>query len=449
MSENSTITAETIGVFTRDQAEILSARKTEPDWLRAQRLRAQEIFEQTPMPDTRPEEWRYTPIADMLKLEAVEFADEAKPVSGAGELPAGLEALMADAGDAGARLVQIDASLVMHEVPEELAEQGVVFTSLDAAVRDHSELVERYLGTAAGADIGKFSALDAAFWSGGTFLYVPKGVRVELPLRAFRWLTRPGTASATRTLVIAERDAEVTLIDEYASEDFERQTLSLGGTEIFAADGAKVSYFAVQRWGRGVVHLTTDRVVSGRDARISSLNVALGSDVTRSDVQCKLDAPGAHADLLGLYIADGAQHFDHETLQDHVAPHASSNLLFKGALFDKGRSVFRGLIRVHPGAQRTDAYQTNRNLILSNKARADSLPNLEIGADDVRCSHAATIGQLDTEEIFYLQSRGIREREAVRLVIFGFFGEVLDQIPHGAVRAELVRAIEKKLHENR
>jgi Fe-S cluster assembly protein SufD len=150
--------------------------------------------------------------------------------------------------------------------------------------------------------------------------------------------------------------------------------------------------------------------------------------------------------MLGLYLAEGTQHFDHETLQDHIAPHATSNLLYKGALNDTSRSVFRGMIRVHPGAQRTDSYQTNRNLILSGKARADSLPNLEIGADDVRCSHAATVGQLDEEEIFYLLSRGIPKVEAIKLVIFGFFGEVLRQLELDEVRNELVRAIERKVY---
>src|SRR5690606_31731374 len=142
-------------------------------------------------------------------------------------------------------------------------------------------------------------------------------------------------------------------------------------------EGAKVTYVALQRFGAGVAHLSTDRLAAGRDARITTLYVTLGSDVTRADIQCRLKAPGSHVDMLGLYIAEGTQHFDHETLQDHIAPHASSNLLFKGALTDTGRSIFRGLIRVHEGAQRTDAYQTNRNLILSEGARADSLPNLE------------------------------------------------------------------------
>ncbi len=437
---------ETPGPFSRDQVEMLSTRKVEPAWLREQRMHAHEVFAATPMPDTSPEEWRYTDIRKLLDLNDLELAEERGPVSSVSDLPTNLAALIGKVGGEGAQLVQVDASVVSRTVPQSLDAQGVIFMSLEQAVNDRPELVQKYLGTATNAEAGKFAALNSAFWSGGTFLYVPKDVKVEVPLRSFRWISGESGSVFGRTLIVAEPNAEVALVDELTSDDFDEQTLSNGATEIFAAEGAKVTYVAVQRWGSGVVHLTTDRLVAGRDARITTLNVALGSDVTRTDIQCQLKSPGAHVDMLGLYIAEGKQHIDNETLQDHQAPHASSNLLFKGALTDFGRSVFRGLIRVHPNAQRTDAYQTNRNLILSDKARADSLPNLEIAADDVRCSHAATVGQLDVEEIFYLQSRGIHKKEAVRLVIFGFFGEVLDQLELKDVRQELIEAIERKLH---
>ncbi|HET7321769.1 MAG TPA: Fe-S cluster assembly protein SufD, partial [Longimicrobiaceae bacterium] len=345
-----------------------------------------------------------------------------------------------------ARLAQVDSSVVLRELPEELSSQGVILMGLDEAVREHPELVQKHLGSAITPEAGKFAAMNAALWAGGTFLYVPEKVRVEIPVRSFRWITRGGSAVFGRTLIVAEPFSEISVVDELASDDFEGTTLSNGAAEIFAAEGARVTYVSLQRYGAGVVHLSTDRLVAQRDARITALYTALGADTARADARCILQAPGSHVDMLGLYLAEGKQHFDHETLQDHVAPHASSNLLFKGALQDEGRSVFRGLIRVHPHAQRTDAYQTNRNLILSSTARADSLPNLEIGADDVRCSHAATVGQLDEDEIFYLLSRGIPKKEAIRLVIFGFYGEVLQQLDLTEVREELTRAIEGKLY---
>jgi Fe-S cluster assembly protein SufD len=400
--------AEPLGHFTRDQVEILSARKVEPEWLREQRLGAHELFASLPLPDTRSEEWRYTDIGSLLKLEEIRTSEDAQAVSSVEELPEGLRTLLAEAGEASARLMQVDGTVAFRDLPQELAAQGVVFTSLEHAVREHPELVQQYLGTAVTEEDGKFAALNAALWSGGTFLYVPKNVRVEIPVRAYRWLTAAaGGSQFGRTLIVAEEFAEVALMEELGSDAVQGQALSNGATEIFAAEGAKVTYVTMQRFGAGVVHLTTDRLIAGRDAKITSVYTTLGSDVTRADVRCRLQAPGSHVDMLGVYMAEGSQHFDHETLQDHISPHASSNLLFKGALTDQGRSVFRGLIRVHPKAQRTDAYQTNRNLILSKDARADSLPNLEIGADDVRCSHAATVGQLDQEEIFYLMSRGL------------------------------------------
>jgi Fe-S cluster assembly protein SufD len=440
------ITAEEVGAFTPEQVELLSARRAEPGWLRTRREAAYGVFAETPMPDTRPEEWRYTPIREMLDLGALRVAEESQPVASVEALPGELVQLVRGAGSAAGTMVQIGGSVVYRDVAETLAGQGVIFTSLEQAVREHAGLVEQHLGSAIGPEDGKFAAQNAAFWTGGTFLYVPANVRVELPVRSFRWLGGGGTALFGRTLIVAEEFAEIALVDELASSDLDLATLANGATEIIAGEGAKVTYVSLQRLGRGVLHLTTDRLVSGRDAKITTVYVTLGSDVTRADIQCRLQAPGAHVDMLGLYLAEGKQHLDHETLQDHIAPHASSNLLFKGALTDRGRSVFRGLIRVHPGAQRTDAYQTNRNLILSEGARADSLPNLEIAADDVRCSHAATVGHLDKEEVFYLQSRGIPYSEAMRLVIFGFFGEVLEQLELEEVRRELVGAIETKLY---
>jgi Fe-S cluster assembly protein SufD len=440
---NTSVAAEAPGVFTRDQVEILSARKVEADWLRSARQQAHGVFAETPMPTTEAEEWRYTDIGRMLSLGAFSFADEAAPAGSVDALPAGIRDLVNAAK--GARAVQVDASVVLRELPAELASQGVVLASLESAAGEHAELVRRHLGSAVTPADGKFAAMSNAFWSGGFFLYVPKNVRIETPVRLFRWITGAGTAAFGRLLIVAEAGAEVAIVDELASDAFSSPTLSVGAAEIVAEEGAKVTYVSVQRFGAGVSHLSTDRLVAGRDAKITTLYTTLGGDLSRADVQCKLQAPGAHVDMLGVYIAQGTQHFDNETLQDHIAPHASSNLLFKGALQDTGRSVFRGLIRVHPKAQRTDAYQTNRNLLLSTGARADSLPNLEIQADDVRCSHAATVGQLDEEELFYLLSRGIRRNEAVRLVVFGFFGEVLDQLPLEDVRAELVRAVELKL----
>src|SRR5690606_8421930 len=226
-----------------------------------------------------------------------------------------------------ATLVQVDASVVQRELPAELSAAGVIFTSLEQAVQEHPELIQRYLATAVSEQDGKSAALNTAAWTGGTFLYVPRDVRVEVPLRSFRWISAEGSSLFGRTLIVAEANAEVAVMDEVGSPDFAGQTFSNGAAEIFASEGAKVTYVSLQRWGSGVVHLTTDRLVAGRDARITTLYTTLGSDVTRADVRCRLQAPGAHVDMLGLYLGEGKQHFDHETLQDHISAHASSNLL--------------------------------------------------------------------------------------------------------------------------
>jgi Fe-S cluster assembly protein SufD len=214
---------------------------------------------------------------------------------------------------------------------------------------------------------------------------------------------------------------------------------------VIAGNSADVQYVALQSWGKGVRHIATQRTIAGRDANVDTLVVNLGASVSRVDLAASLEGPGARSDMLGLYFAQGTQHFDHNTRQDHKVPHATSDLLYKGALYDKTRAIFRGIIKVFPKAQRTDAYQTNRNLLLSNQAEATSLPNLEIEADDVRCSHAATVGHLDQEELFYIMTRGVSRHDAERLVVFGFFGEVLERLPMPQVVEELRAAIAQRI----
>ena len=294
-------------------------------------------------------------------------------------------------------------------------------------------------------DQDKLAALNGAAWAGGVFVYVPANVEIKDPIRVARWLPESGVAVFPRTLIVAERHSHVAYVDEFASPDFDEPTLSLGAVEVIADEGADVQYVAVQQWGAGVRHLSIQRTLAQRDANLDTLVVNLGATVSRVDLNARLEGPGARSDMLGLYFARGDQHFDHNTRQDHVSPNANSDLLYKGALYDRSKTVFRGVIRVFPNAQRTDAYQTNRNLLLSENAEAVSLPNLEIEADDVKCSHGATVGQLDEEELFYLQSRGLNKRQAERLVIFGFFGEVLDRLPLPGVVEELKRAIEAKI----
>lgn len=418
----------------------------EPAWLQQRRLDAWQSYEGMPLPTTELEQWRYTNLAKVLDLAALHLGSTKALPDDPSSYPPALRQAMDEDREAAGHLVMIDGAVVHTDIRAELAERGVVLMSLRQAVRERPELLERYLATeAVPASSSKFAALNAALWSDGILLYVPRGVRLEQPVRVTRWLSETGAAFFSRTLIVAEPTSQVSYVDEILSDDFEAQTLTSSAVEVLTQDGAQVQYVAVQRLGRGAFYQSEQRTLAQRDSTLDTLNVNLGASVSRVDLNARLLGPGANSDMLGLYFGDADQHFDHNTSQDHVAPHAHSDLLYKGALDDSSRAVFRGIIRVEPGAQHTDAYQTNRNMLLSEQARADSLPNLEIEADDVKCSHGATVGQLDEESLFYLMSRGLERERAERLVVLGFLGEVLSRLPLGGVVEKVTRAIEAKL----
>ena len=421
----------------------------EPDWLRERRLHAWEVYEATPMPTTKLEEWRYTDLSRKLDLDALALSSAPGAPDHPDAWPEGLRRAMAEDRAASGHLVVIDGHVVHTDLDAELAAKGVVLESLHDAVVNHPELVRDVLATAAvPPEEGKFPALNAALWNDGVFLYVPRGVRLELPVRVTRWLSEEGTATFSRVLMVAEAASQVSYVDEVLSDDFQRQSFTSTAVEVIARDGAQVQYVAVQRLGRGAFYQSVQRTLAYRDATLDTLNVALGASTTRVDLNARLLGEGANSDMLGLYFGDGEQHFDFNTSQDHEVPNTASDLLYKGALDGTSVGVFRGIIRVHPGAQRTDAYQTNRNLLLSEDARAVSLPNLEIEADDVKCSHGATVGQLDPEAKFYLMSRGLTRTQAERLVVLGFLGEVLSRLPLGGVVEKVTRVIEEKLAQH-
>jgi Fe-S cluster assembly protein SufD len=429
--------------FNRAAVERLAAES--PEWLKGPRLHAWNVYERTPLPTTHLEQWRYTDLRRRLKLDPLKLSAGQRLPDDPTEWPAKLRAAMDEDREASGHLVVVNGRVVHADVRPDLAQKGVLLTSLgDAAVR-HGELVQRHLAEAVPAEEGKFAALNAALWTDGVLLHVPRGVTLEHPVRVTRWFDQAGAAFFSRTLIVAEPLSRVSYVDELISEDLSPQMLTSTVVEVLARDGSQVQYVALQRLGKGAFYLSQQRTLAGRDAKLDTLNVSLGGTTTRVDLNARLLGPGANSDMLGLYFGDADQHFDHNTSQDHVAPNARSDLLYKGALADRSRAVFRGIIHVHPGAQRTDAYQTNRNLLMSEHARADSLPNLEIEADDVKCSHAATVGQLDEEMLFYLLARGLSREQAERLVVLGFLGEVLSKLPMGGVVEKATRVITEKL----
>lgn len=321
----------------------------------------------------------------------------------------------------------------------------MVFTSLSEAVRTHPDLVRAHLGSVVGHEENRFRALHAALWSGGTFLYVPRGVEVDLPLVTGTWLTRDGAAYLPHTLVVADEQSRVTLVELSGSETGTARTLVNHAVELVPKAGAQVRYVNLEDWGRNVWELGIVRMALDRDSTVNTLMVAFGAGLVKTNVESRLQGPGSTSEMLGVLFGDDAQHFDYHTLQEHVAPSTTSDLLYKGALKDTARSVFSGLIRANYGAQKTNAFQLNRNLILSEGARADSMPKLEIMANDLRCTHGASTSRLNEDQIFYLMSRGLGRATAVRMMVDGFFAEIFDRIPLEMVRQRLGEAIERKM----
>jgi Fe-S cluster assembly protein SufD len=426
------------GLLDVTREEALARSAGQPPWLSELRSRAFGAFETLEFPTRELEEWRYTDVSQ-LRLGDVRPADPTSATA-----PGEARALL-EGKEAAATVLLVGGAVAEITLDPELASQGVVVQDLATAAAERPDLVREHLGSAVAMDADRLAALNGALWSAGVFVHVPRGVRVEAPIRVVHWMSEGGVAIFPRTLIVAEANSHLAYVDEFASPDMDRPALSLGVAEVIAREGADVQYVALQQWGQGVHHLSIQRTIAGRDSNLDTLVVNFGASVARVDLAASLEGQGSRSDMLGLYFARGDQHFDHNTRQDHVSSHANSDLLYKGALFDRSKTIFRGVIRVFPGAQRTDAYQTNRNLLLSERAEAVSLPNLEIEADDVKCSHGATVGQLDEEEMFYLRSRGLTREQAEKLVIFGFFGEVLDRLPLPGVVEELKQAIEAKI----
>ncbi|MEX0984796.1 MAG: Fe-S cluster assembly protein SufD, partial [Actinomycetota bacterium] len=349
-----------------------------------------------------------------------------------------------DDASLAATMLQHNSSVVMTTSGQDLESRGVIFCDLDVAAQKYPDLVEPHLHRLVPTGRTRFTALHGAFRTGGTFLYVPADVALEMPLQTLTYLDADGAAVFPHTLLVAEQGAEVTFIDRYASPALEHG-FSDAIAEIVVGDGAHVRYVSIQEWGSGVTHLGIQRAELGRDADFRSLSIGLGASLSRAETETILAAPGGSSEMLGIFFGDEQQHFDHRTIQDHVAPNCTSDLLYKGALRDSSRAVYSGWVHVRPDAQKTVAMQTSRNIVLSEHAKADAIPNLEIEANDVRCGHAASVGPVDDEAVFYLESRGIPHDEAERLIVTGFFQEVLDRVSIEEVRRGGELAIQEEL----
>ena len=423
---------------------LIASRAFEPDWMRDVRLDAWRILQDTPPPTRNDEAWRRTDFSALKFEEVATLAQDDDLKTALKRTPMPVRNVVRDRQASGA-LLQVDGLVGGNWLDEPLRQRGVIFAHMDAALREHGDLLKRYFMTEiVKPNDGYFAALHAAFWQGGAFLYVPAGVDVAMPLRAATWLSEHA-ASFTHTLIVVEREARVVFIDEYASRTQNRQAMVCGAVEMQVGPGAQLDYVNWQDWGRDVFNFTHERAVVERDATPHWIVAGLGSRLTKSFLDSRLVGEGSAVLMSGVYFVDGTQHMDYDTEQNHVAGHARSDLLYKGALKDKARAVWQGNIRVYPSAQRTDAYQANRNLALSHEARTDSIPGLEIEANDVRCTHGSAVSQIDREEVFYLMTRGVPKPVAEQLIVNAFFQPVLDRIPHKSVRRRLERSFAAKM----
>lgn len=434
-------TTDTSLALSRESALALAERHGEVQWMRELRLAAWDTYAALPMPTMRDEEWRRTDIRS-IKFDALRLAAP----NGHAPIPAewlpAPDALQTRSGV----LVQHDATAVHRAVASDLP-PGVILTDTNTAVREHPDLVRaHFMREAVKPEFSKFAALNGALWSGGTFLYVPDDTVVSLPLQSSLWLDAPGCGIFPHTLVVVGRNSSVTLVEETGSRAADG-TLNVPVVELILGEGARLTYVTLQEFDDSPNQIGIHRAVLERDAQLTWVTATLGGRLSKLNLDTELRGPGTNAEILGLYFASGSEVLDFHTLQDHIAPHAGSDLLFRGVLKDQARTIFSGLIRVHEGAQKTDAYQKNNNLILSPQARADSIPNLEIAANDVRCSHGATAGKVAEDQLFYLMCRGLSRREAERLIVTGFLVPLIERVPLEDLRQRLYAIVESKMDE--
>jgi Fe-S cluster assembly protein SufD len=382
-----------------------------------------ERYRALPLPSTTDEPWRFT---DLKGFDPDAFVSNGHV---GGQSPDVSAQTMLELDVAGLATASEDG------IEIERAPNGVTFEPL----RDHE-----LLGTLVGAD-EKFAAHNAALWEHGLLVHVPKGLVLEQPLYVRIANTREAGALFWRLLVVAEPESRFSVVEEYASASPELSGYSNAVAELFVGEGAKVEYVSLQNLSAATWHFASHRARVDRDAELDWVAGGFGSKKGKTRIQNDLAGSGATSRVTGAYFADGEQHLDYDTFQEHIAPNTTSDFAFKGALRDQATAVWRGMIKVEPDAQKTNAYQENRNLILSEQAHADSIPGLEIEANDVRCTHGATISPVNRDELFYAMARGISRGEAERLIVRGFFTDVLNRIELEPVREAVTEALEARI----
>lgn len=414
----------------------------EPTWLGDSRKAAWSAFQAADWPNRTQEDWMRSDLRG-FKLDKYALS-ASKPQADLSE--AGIPVWLTEGVELAGSIQTLDGHTVVESLTQEYADKGVLFGDLSRLASEQPELVKEHLHSVVSTDEDRFAMLHTACWHGGQLLYVPRGVTLEKPFHVVAGL-RDGGTDTGHTLIIVEEGASATFLYESNSNDASAQGLHCGGVEIIVKPGGNLRYVNLQDWGRGVWHFAHQKAQIHRDAAIQWTIAALGSKFSQVAQSVSLVGEGAHSQVNGVLFTQENQRLTYNTIQHHKAAHCRSDFLYKSALQDKSRTVWRGMIAVDPGAQKTDGYQRNDNLLLSDQARADSIPGLEILADDVRCTHGSTSGKVDEELIFYAQSRGFTRKEAVRMIVTGFFQQIFDRITIESVREALGLSIARQVRE--
>lgn len=421
--------------------EAFLATRDEPAWVTESRRQAFQRYCELLETELDPEEWRRVDLRalrpDRFQLCAAQAEQSTAPET---------ETLLTGQADFAGHVKHTDGQLISSEMSEELAAKGVIFGDLATVVREHGELIQPYFMTrAVDSQRDRFSAWHAAFWTGGTVLYVPRNVVVDAPLHSLITLQADKAADLSHTLVILEEGASATLLEETASVSDDLLGLHVGAVELILAKEARLRYVQLQNWNHKVWHIAHQAGRVENNGFLQWTVGGIGAKLAHIHQDVVLDGRGSEAEVNGVTFSTDNQIHSFYTQQSHNAAETRSDLLYKQVLRDQARSIWRGMIRVEKEGQQTNGYQRNDSLMLSPTCRADAIPGLEIEADDVRCTHGATAGRVDEEQIFYCMSRGMSEYEAMHMIVEGFFQTVFDRIPVEAVRETLNQAIIKKL----
>ena len=426
--------------FTSEGFEAFLATRSEPSWLTNLRKAAWSQFNELPWPNRRDEEWMRTDIRlfNLDKFSLTSDTDQQMP-----------EAVLTGGVDLGGGCNSLNGMTQNSFLDSEVSEKGVIFGPLSELICEHEKKLRPHFFKVFDANFDKFSALHAAFWNSGTVLYVPRGVVIEKPFHSISALTKDGT-DLGHTLVIIEDGAEATLLAESTSTgsiDPQSSSLHCGAVEITVGQGANFRYVNLQDWSQRTWHFAHQKATVDRDATFQWTVGALGSRLSKVNQHVALVGERANSQVNGVMFTENKQHLSYHTLQHHIAENCTSDFLYKAALQDTSQTVWRGMIKVDEAAQKTDGYQRNDNLLLSRTARADSIPGLEIEADDVRCTHGSTSGKDDEELIFYARSRGFTRSEAIQMIVTGFFQQIFDRVTIESVREALGLAIKRRIRE--